>query len=172
MGKFAENWKNRTKIIFSEFSKNFNVVMKNWKTFFFAVFEMIEWLIMIWLWFYRFLAFDLWKKFRKNFFSFLWIFLEDMVQERPKIRYFLRKTEKCFFFSEVHPIFWSFFRWCTLERPKMVQNSWKFIFPDFSDNSREKQIFVNFWSFLAILWRITFMADSNLGPNEGILKAF
>ena len=54
----------------------------------------------------------------------------------------------------------------------MIQNSWKFIFPDFSDNSRGKQIFVYFWSFLAILWCITFMADSNLEQNEGILKAF
>ena len=37
------------------------------------------------------------------------------------------------------------------------------IFPDFSDNSRQKQFFVNFWSFLAILRCITFMEDSNIG---------
>ena len=48
----------------------------------------------------------------------------------------------------------------------------KIYFPDFSDNSREKQIFVNFWSLLAILRCITFMVDPNLGQNEGILKAF
>ena len=47
--------------------------------------------------------------------------------------------------------------------------------PPFSymrDMSREKWIFVNFVSFLAILRCITFMEDSNLGQNEGILKAF
>ena len=43
------------------------------------------------------------------------------------------------FFSEAHPILGNFLRWCTVERPKMVQNSWKFIFPDFSDNSRWKK---------------------------------
>ena len=49
-------------------------------------------------------------------------------------------------------------------RPKLM----KIYFPDFSDNSREKQIFVKFWSFLAILQRITCMEDSNFGQNEGI----
>ena len=42
--------------------------------------------------------------------------------------------------------------------PKLM----KIYFPDFSDNSREKQNFMNFWSFLAILRCITFMVDSNL----------
>ena len=145
-----------------------------WKTekrFFFAVFDIIERLIMIWLWFYRFLAFDLWKKFRKIFFHFYEFFLKIWYKKGQKSCIFNEKLKNVFF-SEVHPIFGVFFRWCTLERPKMVQNSWKFIFPDFSDNSREKQIFVNFWSFLAILRCITFMVDSNLGQNEGILKAF
>ena len=63
----------------------------------------------------------------------------------------------------------SFLKWCTVEWPKMVQNSWKFIFPDFSDKSREKQIFANFRSFLAFLRCITFLKDSNLEQNEGIL---
>ena len=126
---------------------------------------------MIWLWFYRFLAFDLWKKFRKFFFIFM-NFSWRYGTRKSKNPVFLTKNWKTFFFLRSIPFLEFFFRWCTLERPKMVQNSWKFIFPDFGDNSREKQIFVNFWSFLAILRCITFMVDSNLGQNEGILKAF
>ena len=84
---------------------------------------------------------------------------------------FFRFFSEMGFFSWCH--FWLFFgvffRWCGPEGSKMVQNSWKLIFPDFIDNSREKQIFVNYWSFLAILRCITFMKDSNLGHNEGIL---
>ena len=145
--------------------------MKNWKPFF-ALFEMIEQLIMIWLWFYRFLAFDLWKKFRKFFFHFYEFFLKLWYKKGQKSCIFNEKLKNVVFFLRSIPFWGVFLRWCTVERPKMVQNSWKFIFPDFSDNSREKQIFVNFWSFLAILRCITFMVDSNLGQNEGIFKAF
>ena len=54
----------------------------------------------------------------------------------------------------------------------MSENGQKFMkiyFLDFIDNSRKKQIFMNFWAFPYILWCITFMEGSNLGQNEGIL---
>ena len=131
---------------------------------------MIEWLIMIWLWFYRFLAFDLWKKF-KIFFHFYEFFLKIWYKKGQKSSIFTKNGEMFFFLRSIQ-FFGVFFWWCTLERPKMVQNSWKFIFPDFSDNSQEKQIFVKIWSFLAILRCITSIVDPNFGPNGGILKAF
>ena len=100
-----------------------------------------------------------------------WWFLDDLWLIAEKKSAFFRFFSEMGFFSWCH--FWLFFgvffRWCGPEGSKMIQNSWKLIFPDFSDNSREKQIFVNFWSFLAILRCITFMKDSNLGHNKGIL---
>ena len=91
--------------------------------------------------------------------------------QKKKSAIFRFLGEMFFFFRRCNfrIFFGVFLRWCTVEWPKMVQNSWKFIFPDFSDKSREKQNFVNFWSFLAFLRCITFMKDSNLGQNEGIL---
>ena len=89
--------------------------------------------------------------------------------QKKNLRFFVF-FQKCFFHDAIFWLFFGiFFRWWCPEGSKMVQNSWKLIFPDFSDNSRGKQIFVNFWSFLAILRCITFMKDSNLGHNEGIL---
>ena len=116
--------------------------------------------------------FGLWtlKKIQKKIFFIFMNFSWRYGTRKAKNPVFLTKNGEMGFFSEVHPIFWSFFRWCTLERPKMVQKSWKLIFPDFSDISREKQIFVKFWPFLAILRCITFVADPNLEQNTGILK--
>ena len=94
------------------------------------------------------------KKIQKKIFFIFMNFSWRYGTRKAKNPVFLTKNWKTGFFSEVHPIFGVFFRWCTLERPKMVQNSWKFIFPDFSDNSREKQIFVNFWPSYgaSLLW--------------------
>ena len=115
--------------------------------------------------------FGLWtlKKIQKKIFFIFMNFSWRYGTRKAKNPVFLTKNWKTFFFLRSIPFWGVFLRWCTVERPKMVQNSWKFIFPDFSDNSREKQIFVNFWSFLTILRCITFMKDSNLGQNEGIL---
>ena len=150
--------------------KNSNVVMKNGEMFFCGIWD--DWasnsdmtvILQI---------FGLWtlKKIQIFFFHFYEFFLKIWYKKGQKSCIFYEKRRNVFF-SEVHPIFWSFFRWCTLERPKMVQKSWKLIFPDFSDISREKQIFVKFWSFFAILRCITFIVNPNLGQNASILKAF
>ena len=153
------------------FGKNSNVVMKNREMFFCGIWDywaanhdMAVILQILGLW-------PL-KKIQNFFFHFYEFFLKIWYKKGQKSCIFNEKLKNVFFFLRSIP-FWGFFlRWCTLERSKMVQNSWKLIFPDFSDNSREKQIFVNFLSFLAILRCITFMVDSNLGQNEGILKAF
>ena len=103
--------------------KNFNVVMKNWKTFFFcgiwdhwaANHDMAVILQILGLW-------PL-KKIQKKIFHFYEFFLKIWYKKGQKSCIFNEKLKNCFF-SEVHPIFWSYFlRWCTVERPKMIQNS-------------------------------------------------
>ena len=77
--------------------------------------------------------FGLWtlKKIQKKFFSFFMNFSWRYGTRMAKNPVFLTKNGEMGFFSEVHPIFWSFFRWCTLEGQKWSK-------------TYEKQIFVKF----------------------------
>ena len=129
-----------------EYGKNFNVVMKNWKTFFFAVFEIIERLIHDMAVILQILGLWPLKKIQKIFFHFYEFFLKIWYKKGQKSCIFNKKLKNVFFLRPI-PFWVVFLRWCTLKRPKMGQNSWKFIFPDFSDNSREK---TNFCEFLLI----------------------
>ena len=114
-----------------------------------------------------FCVIDVMEQKNLNFWPFLWNLWPFAEKKICHFSFFRRNV----FFSKVHfsYIFWSFFEVMHCRMAKNGPKLMKIYFSDFSDKSRGKQIFVNFWSFLAFLRCITFMKDSNLGQNEGIL---